>query len=83
MLKTLNDLRKVFQAADERDHLYIGVSIKMPNFNKPEIIINTYSNFKSKLSYYEKAYNNDLTLKSNPNIKILNAVSSDYILGKR
>ena len=58
----------------------LAFQLKMPNFNKPEIIINTYSNFKSKLSYFEKAYNNDFTLKSNPNIKILNAVSSDYIL---
>lgn len=37
----------------------------------PEIIINPKENFESKLAYYEKAYNDDLTLKNNPNIKII------------
>ena len=40
--------------------------------NEPEIIINPKENFQSKLDYYAEAYNNDLTLKSNSNIKIIN-----------
>jgi MinD superfamily P-loop ATPase len=37
----------------------------------PEIIINRKENFNTKLDYYSKAYNEDLTLKANPNIKII------------
>jgi len=40
--------------------------------NEPEIIINPKENFQSKLDYYAEAYNNDLTLKSESNIKITN-----------
>jgi hypothetical protein len=39
--------------------------------NLPEIIINPYANIPSKLAYYEQAYNDDLTLKANNNIKII------------
>lgn len=39
--------------------------------SSPEIIINPKENFESKLAYYEKAYNDDLTLKNNPNIQII------------
>jgi hypothetical protein len=41
------------------------------NGNAPEIIINPKANFETKLDYYSKAYNEDLTLKSNPSIKIV------------
>jgi hypothetical protein len=37
----------------------------------PEIIINPKENFEAKLNYYAKAYNEDLTLKTNPNIRIV------------
>lgn len=39
---------------------------------QPELIINYPENFAAKLGYYEKAYNEDLTLKANPTIKIVN-----------
>lgn len=38
--------------------------------NDPEIIINTRSNFESKLDYYQKAYTEELVLKNNPDIRI-------------
>lgn len=40
--------------------------------NAPEVIINPRENFASKLEYYANAYNDDLSLKANPNIKIVN-----------
>lgn len=40
--------------------------------NKPELIINPRENFDDKLYYYSNAYNEDLTLKANENIKITN-----------
>lgn len=38
---------------------------------EPEIIINPMENAENKLAYYAKAYNEDLTLKANPSIKIV------------
>lgn len=37
----------------------------------PEIIINPKENFEAKIEYYKNAYHEDLTLKANPNIKIV------------
>jgi hypothetical protein len=52
--------------------------------NAPEIIINPKENFKAKLAYYQKAYNEDLTLKANPSIKIIRydfvGAISDYFI---
>jgi hypothetical protein len=48
--------------------LIIEVSVEG---NSPEVIINPKENFEAKLAYYSKAYNEDLTLKANPNIKIV------------
>lgn len=36
----------------------------------PELIVNPVENFETKLAYYARAYNEDLTLKNNPAIKI-------------
>lgn len=44
--------------------------------NDGELIINPKSNFDAKLHYYSEAYNEDLTLKNNGNIKI---VSYDFV----
>jgi len=41
------------------------------NGNSPEIIINPKENFDAKIDYYSKAYDEDLTLKSCPSIKIV------------
>jgi hypothetical protein len=38
----------------------------------PEMIVNQPENFAAKLAYYSKAYNEDLTLKNAPHIKIVN-----------
>lgn len=39
--------------------------------SEPEIQVNPKANFETKLKYIEGAYNNDLTLKTNSNIKIV------------
>ena len=48
------------------------IMVETPDTPEYEIIINPPANLPSKMKYYEKAYNDDLTLKSNPNIKIVN-----------
>jgi hypothetical protein len=51
----------------------------MEGFEKPEVIINPKQNFDTKLTYYIKAYNNDLTLKSFNGIKIVDfAIGDDF-----
>lgn len=56
------------QFAKESKYMIVSVSI---NGAVPEIIINEKENFESKIEYYKNAYNEDLTLKANPNIKIV------------
>lgn len=53
---------------NDANYMLIKVSVEG---NTPEVIINPKENFTTKLAYYEKAYNEDLTLKANPNIKII------------
>lgn len=77
-MKTLADLEQVFIKADEQNHMFIGVAVKLPNLEEPEIIINPFNNFEEKLKYYKNAYNDDLTLKTCADIKIVGANSSDY-----
>lgn len=48
--------------------LAIWVSV---NKGVPEIILNPKENFENKLAYYQNAYNEDLTLKANPSIRII------------
>ncbi|QIW88792.1 hypothetical protein P59_195 [Bacillus phage P59] len=56
-------------AKHDADYLVLKV---MNNESKdPEYIINPRSNFETKLQYLEKAYNDDLTLRNNPTIRIV------------
>lgn len=68
---TLQDLNNCFQDAISVGARYIGVKINMQGFDRPETIINPTENFETKLAYYQKAYNDDLTLKSFNGIKIV------------
>lgn len=70
MKLTLKDLENVFNAAIKYNEKYIGVSIQAPDSSKSEIIINSRENFEAKLSYYKKAYNDDLTKKTSNEVKI-------------
>lgn len=67
---SLDNLRNCFVGAKNFKAKYIAVKVSVNNAT-PEIIINNYENFDEKLAYYEKAYNHDLTLKNNTNIKII------------
>lgn len=48
-----------------------AVSVSVPNCVKPEIIINPWENLEYKLDYYKKAYNDNLELVHNNEIKII------------
>ena len=68
---TIDNLEKCFNNAKFMENKYVGVKIAMEGFTKSEIIINESENFDSKLAYYKKAYNEDLTLKAFNGIKII------------
>ena len=67
---TMAELVDVFNRAISQEENYIGVRIETQGSARPEIIINPTENFETKLEYYQKAYNDDLTLKSFNGIKI-------------
>lgn len=68
---TITDLESVFNQAIGLGVNYIGVEVKSPELDETEIIINPSSNFDSKLDYYKRAYNDDLTLKNCNQIQIV------------
>ena len=74
-----NEFMKVFEEAEKYDHLFIGVSTEFPNLNKPEITINSYSNFEAKKKYYQNEYDDNMCLKKNPEIKVVRAMSGDFV----
>jgi hypothetical protein len=55
-------------AREVADYMVIRVEGATP---EPEVIINSKLNFESKLNYYSKAYDEDLRLKANPDIRIV------------
>ena len=73
----IENLEKCFYGASKQNKKYVGVKIQMQGFSKPEIIINENENFNSKLDYYKKAYNEDLTLKTFNGIKIVGFTYGD------
>lgn len=48
----------------------IAVFVEMPDLEVPEMIANPYQNLKAKIAYYEKAYDENMQLKANKEIKI-------------
>ena len=73
----IENLEKCFYGESKQNKKYVGVKIQMQGFSKPEIIINENENFNSKLDYYKKAYNEDLTLKTFNGIKIVGFTYGD------
>ena len=71
MKSAIEKLKECFETAKQNGKKYVGVKIEMQGFEKPEVIINQSENFDTKLAYYIKAYNDDLTLKTFNGIKII------------
>lgn len=67
----LNNLQIAVDRAVEVDAKYFGVIVVNGFNNQEELIVNTTENMMDgKLDYYMNAYNNDLTLKTQPKIRI-------------
>jgi hypothetical protein len=68
---TLDGLERAFNSQWAEDSRFFGVLVKLGHGHY-ETIINSNVKFKEKLGYYKKAYNEDLTLKANTDIRIIN-----------
>jgi hypothetical protein len=68
-LTSLVDIMNTTYAKEEAR--WLRVDIQIPGQDAPEHIFNPRSNFEPKLLYYINAYNQDLTLKANPDIRII------------
>lgn len=66
----LKKLEDIFLSAYRCKCNYVGIRIRGVG-KGDEFIINPHCNIIEKLNYYKKAYNYDLTLKSDPNIRIV------------
>ena len=77
MKLTLKELEKCFNIAKGIGSNYVAVAVSVPNCNEPEVIINHKSNLAAKLAYYKSAYDDDLRLKTNPDIRIVNFTLGD------
>jgi hypothetical protein len=51
---------------------YIGVVMNLPNKKKPELIVNFCDEITEKIDYFKDKYNDELGLKTNPMVSILN-----------
>lgn len=49
------------------------VEIEVPNMVENEIIINPPKNIKAKVEYYNRAYNDNMCLRTNNDIKMVDA----------
>lgn len=67
-------LEKLIDFLEEnKDHvgLLVGIVMKLPNQPKPELQVNYTQSLQNKINYFKAAYNPDLTLKANPEVKVL------------
>ena len=59
---------------------FMAIHISMPSLKIPEAIVNYKSNFEEKLKYYDEAYDDDLVMIRNENIKIVSFGFSDSVI---
>lgn len=69
-LLTLEDLGQLVEQTIE-DKCSLGLFIMNPDMIYPELIVNPHENLEAKLKYWNKAYNKDLELINNKEIKIV------------
>ena len=65
------EVMKVVFAEAKCKHKMAYVEVSLPGQPRPEIIVNYPESLDNKLAYYNNAYNDDGTLKSNPAIRIV------------
>lgn len=67
----IHNLQNLFSSAKKANAKYVGIKVLLPDSKEPEIIINPFNNFDSKLEYYEKTYTDDLRHKHDLQVEII------------
>nr|DAH09698.1 MAG TPA: hypothetical protein [Caudoviricetes sp.] len=75
------ELQHIIEGAMQEKDSYVGVAIETQGMEGTEYIINPKCNLTQKLRYYDRAYNDDLTLKANGGIRIKAAAAGRTIAG--
>lgn len=75
------ELERFFKLTKETG-MDICVEISIPGQEESEFIINKNSSLDSKLKYYLENYDDELRLKKNKDIKILDVLPVNFIFGK-
>lgn len=65
------NLDSLIESLEECKQETFTVVVKNSEMRRPEFITFWREDYNYKIKYYQKAYNNDLTLKSSKNIKII------------
>lgn len=60
----------------KKEGLDVGIKLKMPNQEKPEIIFNYNSSIDAKLEYYLNTYDDNLIHKNNSEIQIIDMIGT-------
>ena len=60
----------------KKEGLDVGIKLKMPNQEEPEIILNYNSSIDTKLEYYLNTYDDNLVHKNNPEIQIIDMIGT-------
>lgn len=68
-----------FENAIRDGSKYIGVKISLVDAPEPEVIINPASNFEAKRTYYQAAYDDNMRLYHNRDIRILGIASGNTV----
>lgn len=63
---------------DETNFMVIG--IEMPELESHELIVNHKPNFEEKMKYYDLAYDEDLVMKRNRDIKIVSFMFAEEVI---
>jgi hypothetical protein len=64
---------KFIDMAIEKKARFLDVFVSMPGMDSPEIISNPLENMEAKKEYYNRAYDENMRLKTCPDIQIINA----------
>lgn len=72
---TKEELKKFFLEM-KKEGLDVGIKLKMPNQEEPEIIMNYNSSIDAKLDYYMNTYDDNLVHKNNSEIQIIDMIGT-------
>lgn len=67
----LEKLIDFLESNKDHENLLIGIIMKLPNQPEPELQVNFSQSLQNKINYFKVAYNPDLTLKANPEVRVL------------